>query len=302
VFELWVPISVSAAILQNVRSSLQKHLKGVLSTTGATYTRFLFALPFVFVYLFVLTKGFGYTIPDLKNTTFFVFAAVGGLAQILGTVFLIASFSSGNFVVGTAYSKTETVQAAAFGMLVLADPITLWALLAIVISLIGVMMIAVANQGAGILILIRSMFHRTAALGIACGACYGIASVCYRAASLSLQTDFVISAATTLGTVLVFQTLCMTAYLWIREPGQLKTVARSWRMASLVGASGMAASGCWLTAMTIQNAAHVRALGQVELFFAFLTSVLFFRERITRAELTGVSLVVAGILVLLLWG
>jgi drug/metabolite transporter (DMT)-like permease len=298
-FELWVPISIAAAILQNVRSSLQKHLKGKLSTAGATYIRFLFAVPFVLLYLLCLTQFVGDELPT-PNLRFLIFAAIGGLAQILGTAFLIHSFSFGNFIVGTAYSKTETIQAAVFGILVLSDPVTSWALVAILVSLAGVMLLAVAHQESGIRELITSMFHKTAGFGIACGACFGIASVCYRAASLSLGSGFIISAAITLGTVLVLQTLVMTVYLFLKEPGQLTAVGGAWKMSSLVGLSGMAASGCWLTAMTIQNAAHVRALGQVELFFAFLSSVIFFRERIRKAEVLGVVLIVGGIVLLLL--
>ena len=297
-FELWVPITVAAAVLQNVRSSLQKHLKGVLSTAGATYVRFAFGVPFVAIYLLVLTRIIGYDLPD-PGLRFAVFAAVGGIAQVLGTTFLIASFSYGNFVVGTAYSKTEIVQAAIFGILVLADPLTASVFLAIVVSLVGVMLMAVANQEGGVRQLLGSILQKAALLGIGCGACYGIASVCYRAASLSLASEFVISAALTLGTVLVLQTVVMTLYLALHEPGQLSAVFRSWKTAGLVGLSGMAASGCWLTAMTIQNAAVVRALGQIELFFAFLSSTLFFRERVKPIELVGVILVVTGLVILL---
>ena len=53
--------------------------------------------------------------------------------------------------------------------------------------------------------------------------------------------------------------------------------------------------------MTIQNAAYVRALGQIELVFTFLASALIFRERSNRFEITGIVLVIAGILALLLW-
>ncbi len=43
--ELWVPDTVAAAFLQNLRSALQKHLKARLSTTGATFVRFGFGFP-----------------------------------------------------------------------------------------------------------------------------------------------------------------------------------------------------------------------------------------------------------------
>jgi len=32
--ELWIPITIAAAFFQNLRSALQKHLKGRLSTAG----------------------------------------------------------------------------------------------------------------------------------------------------------------------------------------------------------------------------------------------------------------------------
>jgi drug/metabolite transporter (DMT)-like permease len=52
--------------------------------------------------------------------------------------------------------------------------------------------------------------------------------------------------------------------------------------------------------MTLQNAAYVRALGQIELVFTFLAAHLIFRESSTRLEVTGVVLVIGGILILLL--
>ena len=63
---------------------------------------------------------------------------------------------------------------------------------------------------------------------------------------------------------------------------------------------GMLASVGWFTAMTIQNAAYVRALGQIELVFTFAASHLFFGERSNRLELIGIALVVGGLLILLL--
>jgi drug/metabolite transporter (DMT)-like permease len=52
--------------------------------------------------------------------------------------------------------------------------------------------------------------------------------------------------------------------------------------------------------MTIQNAAYVRALGQIELVFTFAAAVFFFHERPNRAEVLGIALVIAGLLILVL--
>ena len=56
--ELWIPITILAAFSQNLRSALQKHLKSRLSTAGATYVRFFYAVPFAFLYLFILNQFF----------------------------------------------------------------------------------------------------------------------------------------------------------------------------------------------------------------------------------------------------
>ena len=70
-------------------------------------------------------------------------------------------------------------------------------------------------------------------------------------------------------------------------------------MGSLVGLAGMLGSVGWFTAMALQNAAYVRAVGQVELIFTFLTSVIVFKEKVTVNEVFGTILIVGGILVLL---
>jgi drug/metabolite transporter (DMT)-like permease len=67
----------------------------------------------------------------------------------------------------------------------------------------------------------------------------------------------------------------------------------------MVGAS---ASFGWFMAMTLQQAAIVKSLAQIEMIFTFAASVFFFRERINRLEVAGCVLIVGGILVLLAVG
>ena len=77
---------------------------------------------------------------------------------------------------------------------------------------------------------------------------------------------------------------------------------REWRWAGAVGVSGMLGSVGWFTAFTLHNASYVRAVGQIELVFTFMATTLFFGERVGRAELAGIALIVAGILLILLGG
>jgi drug/metabolite transporter (DMT)-like permease len=235
------------------------------------------------------------------NGEFALYAAIGGTAQILATALLVYLFSFRNFAVGTTFSKTETVQAAIFGAIILADPLSLTAIIAILISLAGVIALSSAQSGITLGRIVFAWTERTALIGLASGACFGVSAVSYRAASLSLGGEgFLIQAAFTLAWVLGFQTLVMGIYLLVREPVQFVDVLKSWKVSGWVGVTGMMGSVGWFTAMTIQNAAYVRALGQIELVFTFVAAHFFFREKTTRLELFGILLVVAGILVLLL--
>ena len=298
--ELWVPITIAAAFLQNLRSMLQKHLKGQLSTAGATYVRFLFAAPLAVLYVFVLHFGFDMDWPA-PGVPFLLYATVGGVGQIMATALLVAIFSYRNFDVGTAYSKTDTIQTALFGAIILLEPVGWSALIAILVSMGGVMALSVSGGASGWRGLLTGLTRKAAVLGILSGSCFAIAAICYRAASLSLAgPGFLMQAGFTLSFVTTMQAVAMGVFVVWREPGQFAKVLGAWRVAGWVGLAGMLASAGWFTAMTIQNAAYVRALGQIELVFTFIAARVVFRERARASETAGIVLVVAGILILLL--
>jgi len=171
----------------------------------------------------------------------------------------------------------------------------------IAISLVGVMTISSAKQRLSARSLLMGWTDKTALIGLASGALCGASAVWFRGAALSLDSgDFLIRAALTLFCTLVLQTLVMGAYLSARHADQVVGVVRHWRWTGLVGFTGMLGSGCWFTAMTLQNAAYVRALGQIELLFTFAASTLVFRERTTAVEVVGIVAVIGGILLVLL--
>lgn len=300
--ELWIPITIVAAFLQNVRSAMQKHLKGVMGTTGATFVRFGFGAPLALLFVAVLHFGAGYALPS-PNRTFLFWVLVGGLTQIAATFLLVYLFSFRNFAVGTAYSRTEPAQAAIFGLIFLSEKASAGALLAIAISVIGVMLISVARTAVSATSLITSVLSRTALIGIASGTLFGIAAVAYRAASLALGgPNFVMQAAVTLAFVIVFQAAIMFLWMVWKDRSEIGRIAKAWKPGLVVGIAGATASFGWFMAMTLQQAAIVKALAQIEMIFTFASSVFIFKERINRLEVAGCILIVAGILVLLLVG
>ena len=302
--ELWIPITIFAAFCQNLRSAVQKHLKGVLSNTGATFSRFGYGFPFLVVYVLALHYGAGMEWPE-PNAAFVIYGLVGGVTQIGATFCLVWLFSFRDFAVGTTYSKTETVQAALFGLVILGDGVDLAGAVAIFVSLIGVILLSTAKSELDWRRLWLGWTERTALIGIFSGTLFGISAVTFRAASLSLGDPdsgggpgFLMHAGFTLAFVILAQTVGMALWMAWREPGQLGAVLRSWRWASLAGFAGAVSSIGWFTAMTLQNVAYVRALGQIELVFTFAAGLFIFKERSTRLEVAGILLVVAGILIL----
>jgi len=300
--EIWIPITIAAAFLQNLRSAAQKHLKGVMGTTGATFVRFGFGLPFALLFVAALRLLAGYELPP-PNAAFFGWAVLGGLAQILANFLLIHLFSFRNFAVGTAYSRTEPAQAALFGLFFLGERASPGALVAIAVSVLGVMLISVAHVRLSPRSLILSTFSRNALIGLASGTLFGVAAVAYRAASLSLGgPGFMMQAAVTLAVVITMQTAIMLAWMVLREPAEIARIAAAWKLSLFTGLVGASASFGWFAAMTLQQAAVVKSLAQIEMIFTFAASVFFFRERISRLEVLGCLLIVGGILMLLAAG
>ena len=140
-------------------------------------------------------------------------------------------------------------------------------------------------------------------VGLLCGAFLGASVVFFRGAGLSLgDGPPFMRAAFALAVSLVMQTVMMGVYLLWKEPGEITKVLRNWRPASTVGVFGILASICWFTAFTLQNAAYVRALGQIELVFTFIFSIFFFKEKTSAMEFLGIVLIVVAIFILILCG
>ena len=300
--ELWIPITIAAAFLQNLRSAAQKHLKAVMGTTGATFVRFGFGVPFALIFVAVLYWVAGYELPSL-NASFFGWALLGALGQILATFLLIHLFSFRNFAVGTAYSRTEPAQAAIFALLFLGEQASLGTVAAIAISVFGVMLISVAHVAVSLRSMVMSTFSRNALIGLASGTAFGVSAVAYRAASLSLGgPNFLMQAGVTLAVVITFQAAIMLVWMVWKDRAEIGRIAKAWKPSLFTGLVGATASFGWFAAMTLQQAAIVKSLAQIEMLFTFAATVFFFKEKINRLEIAGCALIVGGILVLLAAG
>ena len=99
---------------------------------------------------------------------------------------------------------------------------------------------------------------------------------------------------------ILMQLIGMLVLLTWREPGQIKAVLQAWRVAIWVGVLSLFGSLAWFTAFALQNAAYVKALGQVEILASFAISFFVFGEKLRRSEVLGILLLIASVVLLLL--
>lgn len=297
--EAWIGLTIAAAFFQNLRSSLQKSLQKELGTNGATFVRFLFGAPIALVFFATWLLVSPEPMPS-PNAGFALWALIGGTAQIGATAALLSSFRERNFAAGTAYSKTETLQAAFFGLVLLGDTVSLTGLLAMALGVVAVLILTIGKEALRPALWTSVVRDRGAMLGLLAGSCFGIAAICYRGAGLALGSgDFFLRALFTLACVISFQVLLMGLMLAWREPGTLRAVASRWQRGVLVGIAGALASAGWFSSSLLVNAAYVRALGQVEILFALGTAILVFGERPAPREWLGILLLLTSLVLLL---
>ena len=296
---LWIPITLLAASAQTLRFMFQKRLRiATLSTGGATFARFLYAAPLIGLVTigYAMLRGYGMPVMD---GPFWAFAAAGSFCQICATMCVVALFQQRNFTIGITFKKVEVLLAAGFGLVFLGEGVSLPALGAISLGVLGVIIISDAPPVAGAEG--PRVFNKATALGLSCAILFGACAVFYRGATLHISAaDLFARASMTLLVAISMQFVGMAFYLRWREPGQITQVIRAWRLAIWVGLLSLLGSLAWFTAFALQNAAYVKALGQVEILASFAISVWVFGEKMRRSEALGITLLSASVILLLL--
>jgi drug/metabolite transporter (DMT)-like permease len=291
---LWIVATVLAAAVQTARNATQSSLTATLGTLGATQVRFLYGWPFAVAFLGVAAAVAGTAMPA-PTATFLVYTAGGAVAQIAATALLLAAMHGGSFAVATTLSKTEAVQVAVFGIVLLGEHVTPARAAAVVIATTGVVL-AAAKPGAKW----NAASLRPALFGVASGGLFALASVGFRGGIVALGDDvYYLRAATTLAWSLGIQTLLLGLWLAAFARPALLGSLTLWRQSLLAGLLGACASQFWFLGFSLTAAANVRTLGLVEVLFAQGAARRMFRQRAAARELLGMALVVTGVALLL---
>ena len=298
---LWVPVVLAAALAQTGRNAAQRALTGRLGTWAATLVRFLYGLPFAaaFVVLqYALPAWRGGAVPALPHfsVAYLGWIAAGAAFQVAATGVLLMAMQARNFAVAVTLSKTEVLQVALLGVLLLAEWPTPWALAAMALASAGVALLAWPPGGVGA----RGGFSTSSALlGLSCGACFALSTVAFRGAALALgESSAWRSGGWGVLLAQAMQSVVLGAWLARRSPEGLAPVWRAWRGSLLAGSLGAGASLLWFSAYAMQAAAPVRTLGMVEVLFSLAVSRRVFHERLRGTEWLGIGAVLGGLVMI----
>ena len=300
---LWIIATISAAFFQNVRSALQRRIKDHLSISGSTYVRFFYALPFSILFFFSY-REFSASQFDIFNLPFRFFALclLSSIFQICFTLCLLSALSFRSFAVIIGLSKLDVIFTVLISYLFLSESITIFVFFFILIGIFGAFLLFHDSD----IFRFSSLFRRGSLLGLLSAFFIGTQAVLYRGAILELvplgEGDFILRAAATLLTALLFQTALMGLWFLLFDRSQLSKVILHWRRGLPIGIIATLTSLSWFIAFGLQKSAYVIAVGQIELLFTFCTTIFFFRERVRFHETMGVLCVVLSILLIVLFG
>ncbi|MCP1659850.1 DMT family transporter [Neisseria perflava] len=286
----WIYFTLLAAFSQAWRNAFQKQLSTSVPVLGVTLARFIAAWPLALLYLSSFYWKSGFALPDFP-TAFWLYTVGAAGFQILATALMVRLFQWKNYAVGAGLAKSEAVIAAVLGVLFFGTQISLTAWLGVLIGGVAVFLLSGATR-------VRAMPLPTLLTGIASGTSFALTSLFVREAGLCLDLPRLQAAAWVLFLVIFIQAVALTAYLHLRQRDTLRKLFAQPKLMCATSTASVLGSLGWFSAMSLNDVAFVKTLGQVEVIFMLLISRLWFREHLKLNDLTGLILIMlAAILV-----
>ena len=296
---MWIIITLTAATFQILRTSRQHRLRSVLSTGAAGYVRYAYGAPLALTLSLVLFVVLGRELPTIP-ARFWPIIVVAAVSQIVGTLALLVAFKLRDFAIGTVYSKSEVLIVAALGAVGIGTGLEPLGWVGAVLVTIGVAWLASKGSLLGLL---RQAADPAALMGLLAGAGFAGAAIGIRSASRTLtDAPSFDRAVLTLTVLLLVQTLLNTGWFVVTDRSEIAHTLGAWRAAAWVGVFSLLGSIGWAWAFTLESAAKVRTLGQVELIIAFAIAHITLGERHTRSDYLASVTVLGGVALVAILG
>ncbi len=292
---IWLPATLLAALFQAWRTAVQARVKKEMSVNAAGLVRYLYGLPVGLLLLWSYANWRAESVPVL-DVSFLPWAVLAGFVQIIGTNLLLMAFGHRNFVVGSAYAKTEAVQGAILAAILLGEMLSPLSLVGVGVGVVGVIILSMDGKRLAV-----SDLRQPAALcGLGAGLCFALTAIFVKRSTFAVGTpDNVLRALVVLVAVQAAQLIMQGSYVALRERDQLVAVFRSWRISSQVGLLAALGSACWFTGFATAPVALVRSVGQIEVLFTMLFGRFYLKEPLRTSEGIGLGIVALGVILAL---
>lgn len=301
---LWMIITISAALLQNLRTIEQRRISDAAGLYFGTCSRFIFGLPWAAGFAILVFAVNDLSFPDGSFIWWLQMLAVA-VSQIGATLLLLLVLRKRNFLVANLFAKLDVLFIVAMAHFLFAIHIADIGWLAMVFTIAGILLLAVPRLDASLAE--KSALLESVAIGIASSILFAFASLFVREAVLGAGMEHELFAAViVLVCVLAMQAaIALAAMPFLIGNGffqQSSVTGPVVKRALRAGFYSAAASLCWFWAFSLAHPANIRIVGQIELVFISLATWLIFKERPTRLEWLGSALIAASIMLFVIDG
>lgn len=292
---MWVFLTLLASVFQAFRNSFQRGLMNSAGVWAATWVRFAFGVPVSggAYLLLVATQG---PIAIQNPKLFFLYAAIGAFAQIMGTMTLLKSMENSSFALGATLQHSSLAITALFGFAVLGDDLTTLSWVGILIATIGMFLATWPKKGASRAVALSDI--RAGLWGLGSGLGFAISVNAFRGSVLAVSPDATfIASALTVSWVQFTQGVFLGAYLLIWQRENFITAVKSWKTSLSAGAAGASASMMWFLALGLAPAAMIKAINLlIESPTSIIIGAIKFKERLPLRKLLAIALILIGVI------
>ena len=224
------------------------------------------------------------------------------VAQIIGNILLISLFRYKNFAISITYIKSETLFVALIGVLFLSEQLSLGGWLGFFIAFFGLIFSSLAKNKINFHSLKNTSKSIESYLGLLSGLMFAIGVFGIKKAMFYINTNvLILKPVYALLPALIFQVIVLSIYLFFKKRKNLLHILRHPQQPILIGFFSIIGTLLLVYAFTLTYLANVKTVGQLDFLFSLIISVIVLKEKIYKNEIIGMSLIVTGIVLLVVY-
>lgn len=297
---MWILFSIGATLSQLIRNLFSKKLAVNLSPSVVALSRFIYAFPPVILGYIFLSRINGSV--EITSSNFYIWACFMAISQVLATYFRVSLFKYKSFAVSVTLVQVDTIFIAIIGVIFLKEFLNGFAWLGISIATLGLISASLSKNGVTLDSLKKSLFTKATLIALLTGIFLALAGICAKKTFIFLHGSNTITRSLfSLSHILIVEIIILLPLNFIRSKENLAQLFLYPLKPFIIGLCSGIGSFCWLTAYSLTHVAYVRTVGQLEFILATFISFYYLKEKLYKAEIIGILLVITGTLTLIIF-